>query len=132
MKTEFARTWNRSKKPRKQRKFIANAPIHIKRKLLGCHLDKALKEKYGRRNIIIKKGDKVKILRGQFKKKTGVVDRVNTKKSKVYVQNIEVTKRDGSKAFYPLHPSNLIITELNLEDKRRLKNEKPPEENIST
>ncbi|MEK6835561.1 MAG: 60S ribosomal protein L26, partial [Nanoarchaeota archaeon] len=28
-------------------------------------------------------------------------------------------KLDGSKVYYPLHPSNLMITELNLNDKKR-------------
>ena len=28
-------------------------------------------------------------------------------------------KKDGSKAFYPIYVSNLMITELNLDDKER-------------
>ena len=33
----------------------------------------------------------------------------------------ELTKRDGTKKLLALHPSNLMITELNLDDKMRQK-----------
>ena len=34
---------------------------------------------------------------------------------------IEVAKKDGTKAFYPFEPSNLLITELSLDDKKRVR-----------
>jgi large subunit ribosomal protein L24 len=119
MKQKFSRTWKSSKQPRKQRKYIANAPLHIKRKLLSCHLSKELIKKYTKRNINIKKGDKVKVLRGNFKSKIGKIERVLVKKSRVYIENCQTTKNDGTKVYYPIHPSNLVITELNLTDKKR-------------
>ncbi len=60
-------------------------------------------------------------MRGQFKKHTGNVERIDLKKTKVYLSGIEITKKDGSKTTYPINPSNLIITELNLDDKMRQK-----------
>ncbi len=126
MKIGFSTSWISSKQPRKQRKYRFNAPLHIKQKFLGCHLSKELREKHERRSISVKKGDKVKVLRGQFKGKEGSVERVSVKHSKVYVQSIEFQKKDGSKAFHPLEASNMIITELNMEDKRRIKNGKEP------
>lgn len=71
------------------------------------------------RNVKIKKDDKIKIVRGQFKGKIGNVKMVMTKKSKVFVENIQNVKNDGTKTYYPLDPSNLIIIELNLTDKKR-------------
>ena len=121
MKNKFSKTWKKSKQPRKQRKYRYNAPLNIKNKFLGCHLSKELREKYKKRNMTIRKGDSVKVLRGQFKGKTGKIDRVDIKKSKVYITGIDITKKDGTKALYPIHPSNLIINELNLEDKKRTK-----------
>ena len=121
MKTKFSRTWKRSKQPRKQRKYRYNAPLHIKQKFMRAHLSKELRKKYNRRSLGLKKGDKVKIVRGQFKKKTGKVDKVDLKENYVYITGIEITKKDGTKAFYPLQPSNLMITELNLDDKKRQK-----------
>ena len=121
MKQKFSKTWNRSKQPRKQRKYRYNAPLSTKSKFMGCHLSKELKEKYGKRSIVIRKGDSVKVLRGQFKKKTGKVDKVDIKKTRVYITGIDVTKKDGTKALYPINPSNIMVTALNLEDKKRKK-----------
>lgn len=112
-------TWKGSKKPTKQRNYVKKAPIHIRSKLLGSHLSKDLRQKLKTRSLRPRKGDKVKVIRGQHKGKTGAVDRVNTKRAKIYVTGVEFTKKDGSKAMYPVHPSNLIITELQA-DKRRL------------
>ena len=43
------------------------------------------------------------------------------KTSKVYIDGIEFNKKDGNKTFYPINPSNIVITDLILEDKKRLK-----------
>ena len=59
------------------------------------------------------------IMRGQFAGKTGRIERVNTKKSTVTMSGIEMSKKDGTKSLYPIHVSNLSITELNLDDKKR-------------
>ena len=67
----------------------------------------------------MRKGDKVKILRGNFKGKTGVVERILSKKEKVYLNGIEVIKKDGTKQLVPLNASNLLITQLNMDDKKR-------------
>jgi len=115
----FSKSWKASKKPKKQRKYVANAPLHIKRKFLAAHLSKELIKKYNRRSIPLRKGDTVKILRGNFKKQIGKIEKVNLKRTKVFIENIQQIKRDGTKAYYPLHPSNLLITSLNLDDKKR-------------
>ena len=120
MKKKFSREWIRSKQPRKQRKYNYNAPLHIKGKFMAAHLSKDLMKKYNRRSIRLRKGDKVILLRGQFKKKKGNVERVDLKKSKVYISGVEMIKKDGTKVFYPIHPSNLVVTELNLDDKKRI------------
>ncbi len=120
MKKKFSRSWIKSKQPRKQRKYSHNAPLHIKGKFMSAHLSKDLMKKYNRRSIRPRKGDKIIVLRGQFKKKKGNVERVDLKKSKVYVSGVEMIKKDGTKVFYPVHPSNLVVTEINLDDKKRV------------
>ncbi len=124
MKQEFSTHWNSSKRPSKQRKYIAKAPLHIKRKLLSVNLSKELRKKYSRRNIPVVKGDTVKVMRGKFKNKIGKITNVFTKISKVTLEGIQVKKQDGSKANIKLRPSNLQITELNLNDKKRIKTNK--------
>ena len=121
MKNKFSKAWKASKQPRKQRKFIANAPLHLKRKLLSCNLSKDLRKKYSRRNIEVRKGDLVKIMRGKFKTKQGKVLTTKIKKLKIIVEGIQVKKQDGSKVNVPLRASNLQIIELNMEDKKRIK-----------
>ena len=69
----------------------------------------------------LKKGDSIKIMVGQFRNKTGKIEDVSVKKTLVYVSGIEIAKRDGTKARYPVNPSNLIITDVNMDDKMRNK-----------
>lgn len=121
MKKEFSSAWKKSKQPRKQRKYLAKAPIHIRKKLVSANLSKELRKKHNKRNIPIRKGDKVKITRGKFKGKTGKVARVYLKNTKVTIEGIQAKKQDGSKVNIKLQPSNLQIIELNLEDKKRFK-----------
>jgi large subunit ribosomal protein L24 len=131
MKKEFSKAWKASSKQRKQRKYLAKAPLHIKRKQLSVNLLKELREKYGKRNIVVRKDDKVKVMRGKFKGKTGKVLEVITKRLKIYVEGMQAKKQDGSKVNVPLRPSNLQIIELNLSDKKRiLKKEKLKDQTI--
>jgi len=114
----WSTSWNGSKKPTKQRNYVRNAPLHIRSMLLGSHLSKDLRLKLKTRSLRARKGDKVKVTRGQHKGKTGIIDLVNTKRMKVFITGVEFIKKDGSKAMYPIHTSNLIILELHA-DKRR-------------
>lgn len=119
MKQKFSREWIKSKQTRKQRKYRHNAPLHIISKFLHVHLSKELRKKYKKRAIRVRTGDTVKIVRGQFKKKTGKVVSVNMFSRKVNIDGIQQIRKDGTKSYYPLEPSNLMITILNLEDKKR-------------
>lgn len=119
MNSDFSKSWNRSIQPRKQRKYIYNAPLNVKTKLLSTNLSKELRKKYNTRNITVRKGDKVKVLRGSFKGKEGTVEEVDRQNTKLYITKVETTKKDGSKVKVPVNPSNVQITELNLDDKMR-------------
>lgn len=110
---------------RKQRTYVREAPLHIKGDFVSAHLSKELRQKYKCRSIRLKAGDKVKIMRGAFRNKAGKVDRINVKDKKVYITGIEFTKRDGSKAMRPIHPSNILIQEPDTNDKRRFGEKKP-------
>lgn len=118
---EFSGSWRKSGKPKKQRKYRIGAPLHIKQKLIHGHLSKDLRKKYGKRSIGLRKGDKVKITVGKFRKHEGKIGGINLKKSQIFVDGAEITKRDGTKKSIALHPSNLVVTELNIDDKLRQK-----------
>ena len=117
----FSSSWKSSRKPGKQRKYRLNAPLHIKSSLASAHLSKELRKIYGKRSATVRKGDKVRVLRGQFKKQEGKVERVDLKNIKVFVAGIEFTRRDGTKKQLALHPSSMMIIELNTDDKLRQK-----------
>lgn len=110
----------KSKKPRKQRKFVYNADQHLRRKMLSVHLSKELREKYHRRSFPVRKGDEVQIMRGKFKGKKGKVARVNYKKYRIYIEGITIKKADGTERLFPIHPSNTMIVSLDLSDKKRV------------
>ena len=121
MKRKFSTKWKASVQPRKQRKYRHKAPLHIRGRFLNSHLSAELRKKYGKRSVRLRIDDKVKVMRGQFRDKIGKVERINVKKIGAYIEGIEVVKKDGTKTKHPIDPSNLMITELSLDDKRRMK-----------
>lgn len=68
----------------------------------------------------VRKGDRVRILRGDFKTHEGEVARVEPKKEVIYVEGITLTKVDGTQIQRPIHPSNVMLVGL-AEDKWRAK-----------
>lgn len=120
MKQKFSLKWKASKQARKQRKYSANAPLHLKHKMLSCHLSKELRQKYKRRAVPVRKNDVVKIMRGFFRGKQGKVAEVNTQKGIIYIEGMQKGRKDGTKVSIPFVPSNLVILNLVVDDKRRV------------
>ena len=108
-----------SKSPRKQRRRVRNAALHERKNMLKCRLDEFLQEEFGLRSLVIKKGDLVRIMRGQFRDTEGKVTNVSYKKGVVYLDNATITKADGKETSVPIHPSNLMIVKLELDDERK-------------
>lgn len=109
----------KSSKARKQRKAFFNAPLHQRRKQIGAHLEENLLLKYDKRQIPVVVGDTVKVMRGAFKGHENKVSSVHLKKHLVEVEGVTITKADGKQVAKAVHPSNLLITKLNLTDKWR-------------
>jgi large subunit ribosomal protein L24 len=108
-----------TKSPRKQRRRVRNAALHEKKSLLKCRLDEFLQEEYGLRSLVVKKGDLVKIMRGQFRDTEGKVTAVSYKTGRVFLDNATITKADGKEASIAIHPSNLMLVKLELDDERK-------------
>ena len=130
MKRKFSTSWLSSRQPRKQRKYLKNAPYHLKHKFLNAQLSKALREKYGKRSLPLRKGDEVLVMRGSFKKKKAKADSIGLTRSSVTLEGINRTKKDGSKIPVKFLPSSLQIITLDLEDKKRLKKIEPSSQKI--
>lgn len=121
MKQKFVNSWVESVQPRKQRKYRYNAPLHTRHKFLSANLSKELRKKYGMRNIPLRKGDEVIVMRGKFAKKKGKILDVKLKRSKVTVEGINRKKTDGTKVNVYLDPSILQIISANADDSKRSK-----------
>jgi len=109
----------KSTQPRKQRKALYNAPVHIRRKMIAAHLGEDLLLKYNRRSVSVIKGDTVKVLRGDFKGHQNKVVGIDAKSGMITIEGVTVAKADGTKVAKPLRPSNVIITRLDLTDSYR-------------
>jgi len=107
--------------PRKQRKARFTAPLHMRQKLMSVHLSKELKAKLGtkRRALPVRKGDRVRVMRGKHAGHSGKVSRVDLGSLKIFVEGIAKRKARGAEVPVALDPSNVMIVEADLGDKER-------------
>ncbi len=80
-----------------------------------------LRSKYGIKAIRVRKGDVVKVMRGDFKGVQGKVTQVYPKLGRIAVEGLIRKKVSGQEIPVKVHPSKVMVVELNLEDKLRLK-----------
>jgi large subunit ribosomal protein L24 len=121
------------KDPRKQRKLLYNAPAHLRHKLMAAPLSPELTASKGAKTLPVRKGDTVRIMRGDHKGFEGKISRVDLKNYRIYVEGLTREKVDGTTIFVPVHPSKVMIKNLSLDDKWRkaiveIKKELPKEE----
>ena len=116
--------------PRKQHKMLHEAPSHVRSKLFSAPLSPTLKDAHKVSSVPVRTGDTVRIMRGDKKGTEGKVTRVDRSKYRLFVEGITREKVDGTAIQVPIHPSKVMITNLNLDDRRRresLKVEAPKE-----
>jgi large subunit ribosomal protein L24 len=114
----------KSVKPRKQRKRMYESPHHRRGKLLSVHLSpKYLEDTKVRypRSLPVREGDTVLVMRGSHRGHEGKVTKVDRKNLRVYIEGVTVTKADGTEVGKPIHPSNLMITKIEMTDPWRRK-----------
>jgi len=109
----------RVKNPGKQRKKLFNAPAHLRHKLMAAPLSNELAASRGAKTLPVRKGDTVRIQRGDNKGFEGKVSRVDTKLYRIYIEGFTREKVDGTNIFLPVHPSKVEIRNLNLDDNWR-------------
>ncbi|MEM3579350.1 MAG: 50S ribosomal protein L24, partial [Candidatus Bathyarchaeia archaeon] len=108
-------------KPSKQRKMVFKAPDHIRYKLFAAPLSPELRTSHGVKTLPVRSGDTVRIMRGDHKGFEGKITRIDREKYRIYVEGLTREKVDGTTIFVPIHPSKVMITRLNLDDKWRKK-----------
>lgn len=100
-------------------KTIYQAPLGFRSKLLCGHLSKDLQNKYNKRSIRVIEGDTVRVLRGEFKGVTGKITKVSSEKTGVAIEGIKKEKLKGGNVDVFINTSNILITDINTEDKWR-------------
>ena len=108
-----------SSKPSKQRAKLYSAPMHRIRRLLSASLSTELKTSYGRNSYPVRKGDTVKILRGDYAGIEGKITEIDTKRRRLFVEGVSREKVAGTSTNVSVHSSKVMITKLNLDDKWR-------------
>ena len=108
-------------KPTKQRKMLYQAPDHVRHRLLAAHLSPELRATHIAKSFPVRSGDTIRVMRGDHKGLEGKITRIDLKKYRIYVEGLTREKVDGTTIFVPVHPSKLMITRLNLDDKWRKK-----------
>jgi large subunit ribosomal protein L24 len=108
-----------TKNPKKQRKMLFNAPAHVRHKLMAAPLSPELIAQRGIKSLPVRKGDSVRVVRGDHKGFDGKVSKVDLKHYRVTLEGLTREKVDGTTVFVALHPSKIMIRTLNLDDKVR-------------
>ncbi|MCE2508112.1 MAG: 50S ribosomal protein L24 [Nitrosopumilaceae archaeon] len=106
-------------KPSKIRNRTMHHPsLALRSRLMASHLSKDLRKAHHTRNVRVVTGDSVTVLRGEYRSVSGRVDKVDPSRG-VTIGGIKMEKPAGEKLDIYIHPSNLLVTALNLDDKRR-------------
>jgi large subunit ribosomal protein L24 len=108
-----------TKNPRKQRKMLYNAPAHIRHKLMAAPLSPELIAQRGIKALPVRKGDTVRVVRGDHKGFEGKVSLVDLKNYRVTLEGLTRERVEGKTVPVALHPSKIMIRTLNLDDKVR-------------
>lgn len=110
----------KSTSPKKQRRWLyKTSKLHDRHRLLKANLSQDLRKKYGKRSLRVRKGDKVKIMRGDLKTHEGKVTKVDMKKLVINVEGATIKKTDGTEVSTAVKPSNIQIIGLGKLDEVR-------------
>jgi large subunit ribosomal protein L24 len=114
-----------TKQPRKQRKALYNAPLHERAKQVHCHLSKELRAKEKTRAKRLRKGDRVKVVRGKYKGRQGAITRVDLKHACVFIEGVVLKKQGGKEVPAAMNASNLILISLVSRGKQTTQEKRP-------
>jgi large subunit ribosomal protein L24 len=109
----------RIKDPGKQRKMLFNAPAHLRHKIMSARLSPELIKSRGAKTLPVRKGDTIRIMRGDHEGFEGKIQRVDLSDYRIYVEGLTREKVDGTAIFVSVHPSKVMIKTLGLDDKWR-------------
>jgi large subunit ribosomal protein L24 len=85
----------------------------------GSQLSTELRERHGKRSVRPRVGDTVRIVRGEYKGIEGKITQVDSHEGVVMVEGVTHEKIKGGTSPVPINSSNVVVTNLALEDKIR-------------
>jgi large subunit ribosomal protein L24 len=95
---------------------------HVRDSSVAAHLNDILRQQYHTRSLRVIKGDTVRVMRGEYGGIEGKIDSVNTMTGTLAIEGIQREKVRGGNVKVRIHSSNVLITNLNLNDKYRHEN----------
>ncbi len=109
-----------SSKPGKVRKYSFTAPLHmVNSRNAKAALSSDMKVKYARSTVRVRPGDSVKLIKGEYSGIEGKIQKVYPKEGRVTIEGITREKIAGGTTPVKIAIPNLIVTNLNLDDKWR-------------
>ena len=113
---------NKTKSRRKQRKRFYTQPNHKRNKLMTAKMHDDLQAEYNVKKLTIHKGDTVLVVRGEFRDMEGKVSKIIRQKAQLFIEGASIEKSSGTTFDIPIHPSNVVITKIEVKkDKWRKK-----------
>ena len=73
----------------------------------------------GAKALPVRKGDTVRVMRGDHKGFEGKVSQIDLKRYRIFIEGLTREKVDGTNIFVSVHPSKVMIKSLKLDDKWR-------------
>ena len=104
---------------RKVRKAFFNAKKDQKHIAMSAPLSKELQTTHGIKRLPIRRDDEVKIVRGKYPDRTGRVTDVCLRSMHIHIDQLNVENRPNGSVPIPIHPSNVVITKLKLDNYRK-------------
>jgi large subunit ribosomal protein L24 len=92
---------------------------HMRDRSIAAHLGDNLRQQYRLRSYRVIKGDTVRVVRGEYSGIEGKVESVDTMTGGLAIEGIQREKVRGGNVKVRIHPSNVMITNMNLDDKYR-------------
>jgi large subunit ribosomal protein L24 len=92
---------------------------HMRDRSIAAHVVDNLRQQYRLRSCRIVKGDTVRVMRGEYSGIEGKVESVDTMTRGLAIEGIQREKVRGGNVKVRIHSSNVMITNMNLDDKYR-------------
>ncbi len=105
----------------KMRKLVHCPPNNRLSSKIRATIAHEQREKYGIRSVRIRRDDRVRVLRGEYKGVEGKITKIYTESGRINIEGVTREKISGGSIPIKIHASNVMVTSLNLDDQWRRK-----------